>query len=189
MFMSSYLRNISWFAFTVADSIAAYAAAYDSSIFTHPDSRYIRMSVSECIASEAHLPGEEEKYMFGCKPSERVCVYASSCLKNPCYFHYLIRPICSRSHAAPFQTPSVRLNEIFRPSALTSWNCLRGKQASHFNRCVCHCPQVFMTNLFVNEPSLFCFSHFSLYWKVSVTDEILIQGTKWQMWKYRKSDI
>jgi len=81
MFMSSYLRNISWFAFTVADPIVAYAAAYDSSIFTHPDSRYIRMSVSECIASEAHLPGKEERYMFGCKPSKRVCVYASSCLK------------------------------------------------------------------------------------------------------------
>jgi len=80
MFMSSYLRNISWFAFTVADTIVAYAAAYDSSIFTHPDSRYIRMSVSECIASEAHLPGEEEKYMFGCKPSERVCVYMCMCV-------------------------------------------------------------------------------------------------------------
>lgn len=80
MFVSSYLRNVSWFAFTVADPIIAYAAAYDSSIFTHPDSRYIRMSVSESIASDPHLPGEEEKYMFGCKPSERVCVYASSCL-------------------------------------------------------------------------------------------------------------
>lgn len=66
-------------------------------------------------------------------PSVYVCMLLAA--SNPCYFHYLIRPICSRSYAAPFQTPSVRLNEISTSSTLTSWNCLRGKQASHFNRC------------------------------------------------------
>lgn len=37
MFIASDSERVSWFAFTVTDPIIAYAAAYGSSIFAHPD--------------------------------------------------------------------------------------------------------------------------------------------------------